>query len=233
MLTANSGTFAKSTNYVDGQWSMPAVSEPDCDSISDYAAQWVGFDGWNSSDVLQAGTYSVAYCSGGTSSQSYYAWFEWYPNNASILNLAFHQGDVAIVQVFYYPSGEPGQGFFEIGNESTSQSVSGYFNPPAGTTYVGDSVEWIVERPTVNGSLSDLPDYSTTIFSYLRAENGTFYTPNGPVPPGGAIYNVTMTCPPWNPSSACTTTTNISEVSLQVESEDYQYLTFNPLPPAK
>jgi hypothetical protein len=38
-------------------------------------------------------------------------------------------------------------------NYNTDQYVTIGFNAPNGTQLVGDSAEWVVERPTVNGNL--------------------------------------------------------------------------------
>lgn len=58
------------------------------------------------------------------------------------------------------------------------------------------------------------------------APGTTHYFPAGPIPPGGAIYSVNMTCPPWNPASSCTATTVISDVQLLT---DINALVFNDL----
>jgi hypothetical protein len=68
---ATGGTGAFSS--VSSNWTEPAA---DCgDGGTEYAAFWVGLDGYNSDSVEQTGTDSD--CSGG--SPDYYGWYEMYP----------------------------------------------------------------------------------------------------------------------------------------------------------
>ena len=49
-------------------------------------------------------------------------------------------------------------------NQSSGVSTSFSITAPRGTTLVGNSAEWIVERPTVNGSLTNLTDTKAVYF---------------------------------------------------------------------
>jgi Peptidase A4 family len=223
VVAGANGLFTPNNSDVFSVWIVPAAhqasSPPTCTSTWVYSSQWVGFDGWGSGDVLQAGTEADANCS----STSYYFWYEWYPFAETRISLPVGPGDVAQVTVTYKTTSPHGQAV--ILNLTTGQSSVISFNPPSGTNYVGNSAEWIMERPTINGSLPDLSNYVYDLFTTSESGNGhTTYLPSGPVPPGGAIYNVSMTCPPWNPSSACTTTTTISEVGLV---DGFNTLVFN------
>jgi hypothetical protein len=66
--TGGAGAFSS----VSSSWTEPAAS---CSSGTQYAAFWVGLDGFNSSSVEQTGTDSD--CDG--SSPDYYGWYEMYP----------------------------------------------------------------------------------------------------------------------------------------------------------
>src|SRR6202012_327424 len=68
VLTGGSGAFTS----VSSSWTEPAAS---CSSGTQYAAFWVGLDGYNSDSVEQTGSDSD--CSGGT--PDYYGWYEMYP----------------------------------------------------------------------------------------------------------------------------------------------------------
>jgi peptidase A4-like protein len=70
-----------------------------CDGDSDFAANWVGMDGFGQADVLQGGTDSIATCNASTRGTSYYAWAEWYPA-ASIREFYVNPGDDMYVDVF-------------------------------------------------------------------------------------------------------------------------------------
>jgi Peptidase A4 family len=68
VLTGGSGAFTS----VSSSWTEPAAS---CSSGTQYAAFWVGLDGYNSDSVEQTGSDSD--CSSGT--PDYYGWYEMYP----------------------------------------------------------------------------------------------------------------------------------------------------------
>lgn len=176
-----------------------------------YSSQWVGFDGVTSNDVLQAGSEADDYCSGGSNSPFYSLWYEWFPNPEVRISLPIAPGNMVAVEVWYTTSAPYGHAYWV--NYSTQVSTTLAFNPPGGTTYVGNSAEWIEERPGVNGGLANLTNYVGNPFTLDYAYNGQYYYP-GSSPAGTTTYNITMVCPPWNPSSSCTNTTNISKVEL-------------------
>jgi peptidase A4-like protein len=198
VVTEADGTFSGNNPMSYGIWTVPAVApgSGSCSSATYASSQWVGFDGWTSSDVLQAGT--EANCG-----NSDYFWYEWYPNAETELSLPVGPGDFVTVRVYYCGSCSP-QGSANLENNVTNQTTSIGFNPPSGTTYEGNSAEWIMERPTVDGALADLPNYATMYFSaFAEVGTGNYYEPG--YVPTGTILQVSMTCPPWNPSSACNT----------------------------
>jgi len=99
--------------------------------------------------------------------------------------------------VTYYTASPNGNAYFV--DFTTGQYISVWFNEPSPTNYpyVGATAEWVLERPSVNGNPVNLTDYE-----YLSME-GTYNSfPPGSGPASGPYYFV-MTCPPWNPSSAC------------------------------
>jgi hypothetical protein len=130
----------------------------------DYSSQWVGLDGFGSPDVLQAGTEADAI--DGTSS-FYAAWVEWYPlNEDRISNFAVSPGDEMFVQVW---NTSPTVGNAYLLNVSTQQAVSLTFDAASGTSLVGNSVEWVVERPSLGGSLATLTNYVACPFDACYA----------------------------------------------------------------
>lgn len=183
-----------------------------CSTTEEYSSQWVGIDGFNTSDVLQAGTEVDASCSGGKTTAFYAAWYEWAPNpEVRISGLPVAPGNLMGVTVWWTSSSPHGHAY--VINYTTQKSSTIAFNPPSGTSLAGDSVEWIMERSTVNGSLPDLPNYVGDSFNDTWAYQGSTYFYPGSNP-SATSYNITMTCPPWTPSSACTKTTSISVVHL-------------------
>ena len=111
---------------------------------------------------------------------TYYAWTEFLPQQKSeqvVSSFPIHPGDEIYSELWVatpcsssggvplpcwpYPSAGGSYAYFEIENLTTSQHT--VIPVPRGTTDVGGyEAEWIMERPTVNGSLPDLADYGTT-----------------------------------------------------------------------
>ena len=72
-----------------------------CTGSYDYSSFWVGIDGWNSSDVFQAGIEADAYCNGSTTAAYYSAWYEWYPyNEVRISSPGVAPGDLIEVYIW-------------------------------------------------------------------------------------------------------------------------------------
>jgi hypothetical protein len=123
--------------------------------------------------VFQAGTWSNAYCAGGTMMQQYAAWYEWYPNSSvEITNLPVGPGDAMVVWLI--ASGAT-TGTAWVINETSGMSVDINFSAPAGTVLVGNSAEWVQERPTQSGVLSTLTNYGA---AWMSTEGATLLGSN-------------------------------------------------------
>jgi len=154
---AVTGTNGSVTD-VKGSWVVPAI-QGSCPSTNQYSSSWLGIDGYSSSTVEQIGTDSD--CQNGA--PSYYAWFEFYPHPAFIINsLAVHPGDVMSAEVNY----AGGRFTATLTNATTGQQFST-------SAKVGNakrsSAEWIVEAPWSGGVLP-LADFGTDYFG----QNYTF-----------------------------------------------------------
>jgi hypothetical protein len=179
---ASNGTFTYPNNYVTAQIAVPNVTAVTCNSNWEYSSEWVGFDGVNSNDVLQAGIESDAKCSSGIQSKYYSAWFEWYPNYAyRITNFPVKSGDAIDVEVWYTATSPNGHAYFANYTQGVAGSIA--FSKPSGTTFYGNSEEWVLERPTVNGVLATLPKYVSDTFSRSSA-----YTQLGSASPASCAY---------------------------------------------
>jgi len=146
-----------------------------CTGGWDWGSAWNGIDGWGSPDVLQAGIEFDAYCSGSTRSAYYSAWYEWYPyGEVRISGLPIAPGDDLFVEVWHTSST---QGYAYMVNYNTNQSVEVGFTAYPGYPLVGNSAEWVVERPTVGGSLATLSNYIMDPFwdAYAYTEAYAFY----------------------------------------------------------
>ncbi len=122
-----------------------------------------------SQDVLQAGVEFDAYCVVGNTQAYYYPWYEWYPDTeVRITNMPTSPGDDFYV-VVYNTSATQGTAYMV--NMNTSQFLSVNFTAPAGTKLVGNSAEWITERPGSIGGITTLTNYIADTYF-----NATAYT---------------------------------------------------------
>jgi len=175
--------------YIIGDYVVPIAEQAigACTGSWDWSSQWVGIDGDGSSDVLQAGIEADALCSGGVTTPYYSAWYEWYvsgcnpannPCNEVRISLPVTAGDDVFVEVWDTTST---QGYAYIVNENTNQYTQVGFKPPAGSggKLVGNSAEWVVERPTVGGSLATLTNYTQDFFadSFAYTFGSVLYDP--------------------------------------------------------
>ncbi len=185
---APNGTFTANESLTFSEFVVPVAQQAfkACTGRWDYMAFWTGFDGVKSSDVLQAGIDVDAYCSAGSTATYYSAWYEWFPNNEVLINnLPVAPGDLMTVEVYYTKSAPYGHAF--IVNQTKALEVSIAFNPPAGTVFEGNSAEWIVEAPKVNGSESTLSNY----VGLLSSSNYAYNSSTGVVYAGSAPANMT------------------------------------------
>jgi hypothetical protein len=142
-----------------------------CNGGWNYMSAWPGIDGWGSGDVLQGGVEADAYCSGSTTASYYSAWVEWYPyGEVRVSAPAVSPGDLIFVEV-WNTSATTGYVYFY--NYSTQQSAQYYLTAPSGSSLAGTSAEWIVERPSVGGSLANLRNYVYNFWSGGLAWNYT------------------------------------------------------------
>jgi hypothetical protein len=161
---SGSVAFAPSGNtyrFVLGSWTVPNPYAPGYGAF--YASEWVGIDGWGSNDVFQAGTETqVVKVPIFGEFRSVYAWWEWFPaGEVAIGNLGVSPGDF-MTCLMCVNSSTTGTVYFS--NLSTNVSTTFTITAPSGTTLVGNSAEWIVERPSVNGSVASLTDYDVEFF---------------------------------------------------------------------
>jgi len=136
-----------------GSWTVPTAT---CSSGDQYAAFWVGIDGYSSSTVEQTGTDSD--CVG--KNPSYYAWYEFYPNPSfEITSLSIKPGDRMSAKVTYNGS----EFTITIEDVTTGQS---YSKSSTVRRAKRSSAEWITEAPCCTGSGGILPlaDFGTVLF---------------------------------------------------------------------
>jgi hypothetical protein len=148
-----------------------------CDGDVEYGSSWVGMDGANSNDVLQAGIEFDATCSYGITETLYSPWFEWYPSaEYRITNMPIAPGDDFFIEVW---NTSATQGFAYLVNENANEAETISFQAPSGTKLIGNSAEWITERPEVNGATATLTNYIADPFwnAYGVTHNGRAFDP--------------------------------------------------------
>ena len=112
-------------------------------------------------------------------------------------NLAVSPGDLMSVAAFI---GRGGRKHLTIDNLTTRKSVALAMTPPPGTSLVGNSIEWIVERPTLNNvALSKLTNYVLNPWTDISGVASPrlpgpplVYLPNA-APASATIYRLWMT----------------------------------------
>ena len=165
-------TLSEPYDWVTGTWHVPFVTgEP---GIKTYSALWVGLDGDGTTDLVQAGTEQEATNVNLGFIQltltNYYAWTEFLPQQPTeqvITNFTINPGDEILTDVWVgtgdnEPSLSGAYGRFFIMNLSTGGFAS-LSTPRAPTSVSGREAVWIMERPTVGGSLPDLANYGSAV----------------------------------------------------------------------
>jgi hypothetical protein len=135
---------------VSASWTQPAGT---CSRGDQYAAFWVGLDGYTSSSVEQTG--SEVDCIGRTA--EYVAWYEMYPNPSVNYSNTVRAGDHFNASVTYQGSNK-----FALFIQDTTQ---GWSHTTTGTLAGAprSSAEVIIEAPccTASGGILPLTDFGT------------------------------------------------------------------------
>ncbi len=159
VVTGGSGAF----NSVSSNWTEPAAS---CSSQTQYAAFWVGLDGYNSDSVEQTGSDSD--CSGG--SPDYYGWYEMYPADPVYFTNPVAPGDSMSASVtvsgtsYTLTLTDSTQGWTQTEHESGSYSNS--------------SAEVITEAPSSSAGPLPLADFGTINYSGASANGSSMGSQN-------------------------------------------------------
>ncbi len=185
---------------VTSNWNVPELVAYEPGYVT-HSSLWVGIDGdptdGGPQDLVQAGTEQdsadinvIGTNADGSPSvflllfTNYSTWTELLPNQAmQDAGLDPNPGDQMNVEAWI--SDGPGTGFnengtyasFRISDWTQLQEVLVY-TQLSGTYVYGSEVEWIAERPLVNGSLAELSDYSYALMTgaaYIRTDGSLGY----------------------------------------------------------
>jgi hypothetical protein len=186
----NSNTLEKynsNTSFymVLSEFNVPRVSQAvnNCDGGWDMAASWNGIDGdLDSNALLQGGSVSGAFCSGSTKLQVYYAWVEWWPGEDMIEEFTVNPGDDMYVETW---DTSPTQGYVFIVDMNLGVNATYSLTPNGGSGLIGNTAEYIVERPCCNGSnpkplANYVWDFWANSYAYTFAGHAKGVTPYYP-----------------------------------------------------
>ncbi len=152
--TGSAGQFTS----VSANWTQPAGQ---CGSGNQYAAFWVGLDGYSSSTVEQTG--SEVDCTGRT--PRYYAWYEMYPGASEDFSNPVSPGDQFSGSVTY-----KGNSSFQLVLKDTTKGWTQTVNATLAGAALS-SAEVIAEAPccTARGGILPLTNFGTASFSSATA----------------------------------------------------------------
>jgi Peptidase A4 family len=153
--TGTSGTYTS----VSASWTQPTGT---CTHGDQYAAFWVGLDGYSSDTVEQTG--SEVDCVGSTA--QYYAWYEMYPRPSENYSNTVKAGDQFTATVSYEGSNE-----FSLYIADTTQGWS-HTTTASLSGAARSSAEVIVEAPCCTNTGGILTDFGTVSFTTSMA-NGS------------------------------------------------------------
>jgi hypothetical protein len=185
--------------WLTGSYTVPAVA--DClkliPNIRTWSANWIGVDGdFGSNDVFQIGTSSDNLCNetfGGGPHAAYYAWFEWFPNPSYIIKeFGVIPGDYVVLTAVVTQN--PTQYTLTYDNRTRRRSVV-ISPPPPGVPFLGNCIEWILERPSIGNQLTTLAPYLKSGWRDMFAmlPNSNVYMPSSA--PTGDSYLIQMVNP--------------------------------------
>lgn len=160
--TGSNGAF----HSVSASWTQPAAT---CAGGSDqYAAFWVGLDGYNSNSVEQTGTDSD--CSSGT--PTYYGWYEMYPSYPVYFSNPVQPGDSMSASVTF--SGTETYTLVLKDNtqgwtQTETENESGLAN---------SSAEVITEAPSSTSGVLPLADFGTVDYANATVNGSSLSSQN-------------------------------------------------------
>src|SRR5580692_11516587 len=173
---------------VSASWTQPAGK---CSSGDQYAAFWVGIDGYSSSTVEQTG--SEVDCAGRT--PEYYAWYEMYPGPSENYSNTVKAGDHFTATVTWL-----GGDKFSLYTDDITEGWTHTTDASLTSTPARTSAEVIVEAPCCTDSGGSLPltDFGSITFTGAAANGEPIGTPSlDPVKVnmlGGTPGNNEVTC---------------------------------------
>lgn len=189
----------QSFRWIVGEWTIPNVSSPD-DGQTYYCATWIGIDGDSSvpsQDLCQAGINMDVTRSGGNITRNCSAWCEWFPGpEIEIPNFPVTFGDTVAITVCTTGAGST-EALIFYANLTSGMGTSfildaGTFSDGTQISLLGDSAQWVVERPEVGGNTALLANYVELFFSGCQAVSYSADGTHSEVLNGGSEVHIDM-----------------------------------------
>lgn len=143
---------------VSGSWAVPVVKSSENNTFS---GVWIGLGGYGEKTLIQAGI-EQEYING---KSDYYAWYELYPDYlVRIPSLRVQPRDTitASINLINENASSWSITIHDVTRGETFQKVVVYKSSML-------SAEWIVERPTVNDTISNLANFGIVRFTECKA----------------------------------------------------------------
>jgi hypothetical protein len=156
-IVSSSFNHQRDITAVSGSWTVPTVNASAGDG---YSSAWVGIGGQQDKALIQVGTEQNV-----VNGQAFYdAWYEMLPAySVKIDGIIITPGDQISASITLANS-DANQWNIQIADATTGQFFSQDFFYNASRS----SGEWILERSTVNGQISNLADFGSVAFSNCR-----------------------------------------------------------------
>lgn len=152
-----------SVSAVSASWTVPTVTGSGSNS-NQYSSAWVGIGGQFDSSLIQVGTEHDII----NGAPSYSAWYEMLPATLVTINsMHLSPGDQMQASV-NLADANSNTWTITIKDSTTGQSFQQNFQYTAGKL----SADWIVERPSLGGSLTNLANFGTVTFTDCQATIG-------------------------------------------------------------
>lgn len=183
-------THGRRFQRIAASWRVPEANPPlpaggGAPAEGDYrCSSWVGLDGHRgfAHGLPQVGTEHIVTVAGGTVTQEYHLWWQWWARKqrippARIPNMPIRPGQRVSCWLTVM---RPDQVLLHVRNHCSGDFATLLVNGPGhpdglpDPAVLGTTAEWITERPTrlESDELYTLPDYGEVVFEHCRAWSG-------------------------------------------------------------
>ena len=110
-------------------------------------------------------------------SKNCYAFWEWWPESwQAISNFPVNFGDTMLGLICL---DSPTEAWFSLLNLTSNIHAGFIFDAPSGTVSQENQAEWILERPAINGTTAQLPNFGAIYFDVAMGGRGLDFLADG------------------------------------------------------